>query len=107
MKTPEQLVKDFTQACCSMQALGRKPDGFDALESELIVRLKTRDETTISRRTIRAFSDWDATQEVTIETQREVKWRAWLADREDGIVGSGETEDEAIKALAEQQRGED
>ncbi len=40
----------------------------------------------------------------TLKTKKETKWRAWRTDREDGISGTGETETEAIMALAEQYR---
>jgi hypothetical protein len=39
-----------------------------------------------------------------LKTKVEHKWMAWLDDREDGVVGTGATELEAIKALAEQHR---
>jgi hypothetical protein len=39
-----------------------------------------------------------------LKTKVEHRWSAWLDDREDGIVGTGATEIEAIKALADQQR---
>lgn len=35
------------------------------------------------------------------------KWTTWMADSEDGIVGTGATETEAIMNLAEQQREEE
>lgn len=37
-----------------------------------------------------------------LKTKVEYRWTAWLDDREDGIVGTGETELEAIKSLADQ-----
>lgn len=40
----------------------------------------------------------------TKKTKVEHKWTAWLSDRENGIIGTGETESEAIKALAAQYR---
>lgn len=39
-----------------------------------------------------------------LKTMVEHKWTAWLDDREYGIVGTGGTEVEAIKALAEQHK---
>jgi hypothetical protein len=42
-----------------------------------------------------------------LKTKVEQKWTAWLEDREDGIVGTGETENAAIVALGEQYRDEE
>lgn len=36
----------------------------------------------------------------SLKTKVEHKWTAWMSDREDGIVGTGETEAEAIINLA-------
>jgi|ERR1700704_359395 len=41
------------------------------------------------------LSDADA-----LRTKCESRWTAWMANREDGIIGSGETEIEAITNLA-------
>jgi hypothetical protein len=38
----------------------------------------------------------------SLKTKVDQRWSAWLDDREDGIVGTGATEIEAIKALAAQ-----
>lgn len=40
----------------------------------------------------------------TLQTAHQTKWRAWRTDREDGIEGTGDTEIEAVMALADQYR---
>jgi len=42
-----------------------------------------------------------------LKTKVDHKWTAWMSDREDGIIGTGETEAEAIKALADQYRDQE
>ena len=53
-----------------------------------------------------AFSQFLA-DVANIRTSVEHKWTAWMADREDGIAGTGATELDAIKSLAEQYREDD